>query len=244
VSYHFERDSEYWLIGRFYSYGYVPLSTDNSYYQQELSRQQAKDMAECRCSNCQVEKGQSLIQNLKKINKQNFDAVVGDKISWPALVSSFTHKQKYTCQKATTHVTINEELGIIFAPLKVKMFALVREMYEFKYGSSGRFLVSDLFNNKHVNSIVNQIQAINSEGKMWKKIGGETVSGQVKVLYECVENFRSKQVYHDYLKKLKETQEEELEQKRKVRRLNAAQYQANTCARKAFSDCCTEGNTT
>jgi hypothetical protein len=103
-------------------FGYVPLLTNDPNYQEELSRQKSKNTSDCQCSNCKVEKAQLLIQNLKKINQEDFHTVIKDKMSFGS-VTPMTLKRKYMAHKTTQKGPIIYSSHTVFDSLKNKMIS-------------------------------------------------------------------------------------------------------------------------
>ncbi|OAV85562.1 hypothetical protein PTTG_30430, partial [Puccinia triticina 1-1 BBBD Race 1] len=71
------------LYGMDNEHGYIPLSKEDPNVVKEIRRYELAGFPKCRCSNCMVEEGITLIKNLKNLNKNNFDDAIMDASPFP-----------------------------------------------------------------------------------------------------------------------------------------------------------------
>jgi hypothetical protein len=87
-----------------------------------------------------------------------------------------------------------------------------------------------MFGSKQADAIVNQFNTINRSEALDPIIGGEVISGQHNMLFNCIIKLKQAAGYQDSQQKPQKALEDEEERRKKVKRDNAACYHANASA--------------
>ncbi|KAA1107539.1 ATP-dependent DNA helicase sgs1 [Puccinia graminis f. sp. tritici] len=209
-------------------YGYIPVSKDDPNYITEVRREKSLGFPQCRCSNCMVEEGDTLIKNLHHLNKSNFDDALMDRTQFP--MTEPLPNKRITRSAPNDLVVDNPELAANFQCHLIEVF---RNFYEEKMGTSGRFSASELFNEHHATSVIKNLPNIDKNDDLNTIIGGETIDGQVELLMNTISNFRNDPMYHKHMEQCRALKLEREELKRQKRREYGIQYRANKQARLA-----------
>ncbi|KAA1085602.1 ATP-dependent DNA helicase sgs1 [Puccinia graminis f. sp. tritici] len=209
-------------------HGYIPLSKEDPNYIKEVQRQEDKGLPKCRCSNCMVEKGVTLSKNLRNLNRDNFDDALMDAVQFPESVN--VPKPKNSRSAVKESLIDNAELAATF---KAHLMGTFTDFYEQRMSTSARFVAAELFQDHHALAVVHNLPNILNTDDLNDIIGGETVSGQLELLWNVITNFRSDPLYHEHMENQKKSRLEAEELKKQKKREYGVRYRANKRAQLA-----------
>ncbi|KAA1112809.1 ATP-dependent DNA helicase sgs1 [Puccinia graminis f. sp. tritici] len=181
--------------------GYIPLSKDDPYYVKAVEHKRTAGFPSCKCSNCVVVSGQQLVENLRYLTKENFERAIDSTLDFPppeADSNNAVLKKKQT-RRAANAALGTENDQVILARFKANMITSFHQFYEAQMGCSARFSASSLFHDEHANTLVENLDEIQSATDLYHLIGGEFICGQLEFLYDLIGRFKEKDLYQEHL---------------------------------------------
>ncbi|EFP82690.1 uncharacterized protein PGTG_08886 [Puccinia graminis f. sp. tritici CRL 75-36-700-3] len=206
-------------------YGYVPLSETDPNYVAEINREKLCQFPPCRCTNCNIDSGIKLIENLKELSRHNFDDVMNDRFKFTedSIIESKKRKQTRRVENSLLGAESNKALVDKF---KNYMLLYFREYYNARMGRSSRFSACDLFREEHVDAIILHFEDLDNLDTLERIIGGEVIDGQIQFLMNSIAKFKNDPDYQQHIVNQERLKEEAEEAKKKKRRESAARYRA------------------
>ncbi|POV94206.1 hypothetical protein PSTT_16976 [Puccinia striiformis] len=181
------------------TYGYIPINCDDLNYLHEQNREIDKGFPCCKCSNCAPEEANLLRANMRKLKVSNFEDSLDhpeNLIHEPPLTADIPLKKSHRAQ-ASKAQQLSPALKHL-ASILVEEFNIL--FYE-KYGRARSFLPSKLFGFVEANYIAGEFDNIKGTKEIGDLIGGESMDGQLDMLYECVVKFKSSEEYQSHIQK-------------------------------------------
>ncbi|PLW54679.1 hypothetical protein PCANC_11665 [Puccinia coronata f. sp. avenae] len=173
--------------------GYIPLTSTNSAYLEEKTREVDAGFPLCRCSNCLPEDAKALMAHIKQIDQDNFDAMVLHPVALESpdpLVknkSSRTQPERYPINPdslAAFRVNLNEQVHTF----------LSTQLYEYSLVGP-----NDIFGPKQVGQITLNLTNLASPQQVRETIGGEFTVGLSQCVYDCISAFKNSLIYLNHL---------------------------------------------
>ncbi|KAI7952133.1 hypothetical protein MJO28_007817 [Puccinia striiformis f. sp. tritici] len=180
-------------------YGYIPINCDDLNYLHKQNREIDEGFPCCKCSNCAPEEANLLRANMRKLKVSNFEDSLDhpeNLIHEPPLTANIPLKKSHRAQASKAH-QLSSALNHL-ASIFVEEFNIL--FYE-KYGRVPRFLPSKLFGFVEANYIAGEFDNIKGTKEIGDLIGGESMDGQLDMLYECVVKFKSSEEYQSHIQK-------------------------------------------
>ncbi|EFP93397.2 uncharacterized protein PGTG_19415 [Puccinia graminis f. sp. tritici CRL 75-36-700-3] len=206
-------------------HGYIPLSKTDSNYIAEIDREKLCQFPPCRCSNCNVESGMKLIENLKELSIHNFDDAMNDRAEFTHVSNGQTSvKRKQTrCGKTLLGGEAGKEIVVKFKECLLSSF---REYYNNRKARSCRFSAHDVFREEHADAIIANLDNLDDLDSLERIVGGEVIEGQIEFILNSIASFKIGSDYQNHLKNQERLKEEVEEARKKKRRESAARYRA------------------
>jgi hypothetical protein len=173
--------------------GYIPLTSTDSAYLEEKTREVDAGFPLCRCSNCLPEDAKALMAHIKQIDQDNFDAMVLHPVALESpdpLVkkkSSQTQPERYSINPdslAAFRVDLNEQVHTF----------LSTQLYEYSLVGP-----NNIFGPKQVGQITSNLTNLASPQQVRETIGGEFTVGLSQCVYDCISAFKNSSIYLNHL---------------------------------------------
>jgi hypothetical protein len=174
--------------------GYVPLRLDDWGYVEEVEREKAMNFPLCLCSNCEIQVGKLLIENLKRLNQSNFsDYVLNLHSMMPGNPTACKAQKKALRVTNAQTKTQDHPMKLSNDETKVLKEMLIRNCHQFIKNlvpAGGMITARRFFGENEANAIARNLKKHGSVDNMEKVIGGELFLGQVEALIGWVEEFK------------------------------------------------------
>ncbi|KAA1076521.1 ATP-dependent DNA helicase sgs1 [Puccinia graminis f. sp. tritici] len=207
--------------------GYIPLSKDDPDYVKEVEHERTAGFPPCKCSNCAVVSGQQLVENLRYLTKENFESAMDNTLDFPPPDSNDAVLKKNQTRRAANAALGTENDQVILARFKADMITSFHQFYEAQMGCSARFSASSLFHDEHADTLLENLDEIQSAADLYHLIGGEVICGQLEFLYDLIGRFKENDLYQEHLDNQERLREENEEKKKTRKKEAAARYRAN-----------------
>jgi hypothetical protein len=151
-------------------------------------REKEAKFSPCMCSNCMAYMGETLLQNIRNLNRTNFSDYVLNKYALVAEGPVVT-RRKYNVGGKEKTLSEDEEtvMQALMEMLKENFEALFRE----KCGELGSIVASDLFGKVELEEIVKNYDKIDNKDDVRQVIHGEAIEGQLEMLANLISDFKS-----------------------------------------------------
>lgn len=160
---------------------------------EEVDRQKKMNFAPCFCSNCLVQEGNLLIDNLKSLNQDNFTNHILNRKTFEPRATTTGSLSNTTQPETKKTQQIPVKLSKDKIPiLKIILTMACHRFIEETMGTGGVIIPRQIFGEKEVKAIVKNVNRICSIEDMERVIGGELIIGQTEVLFESLEGFIKK----------------------------------------------------
>ncbi|WAQ84033.1 hypothetical protein PtA15_4A484 [Puccinia triticina] len=130
----------------------------------------------------------ALIQNLNKLNRENFTRYVLNQV---ALNVDLTLPAKRNYNTNRTGPRTNKHDRLRLQPLKSILHKDFQKFFREKISNPQSIVPTDFFGNDEVNAIITYFGQIQSESDLRRIIKGKALAGQLARLMETIETFRS-----------------------------------------------------
>ncbi|KAA1098389.1 ATP-dependent DNA helicase sgs1 [Puccinia graminis f. sp. tritici] len=169
--------------------GYVPLWADDPNYLQEVARQEKAGMCACRCSNCETEKSDRLLEHLVHANLSNFDSILDDTFSTS---QPYNLRHKYPQKKTTMRKRkFTEADDQEISDFSARLVGDLSQHYDDHIAPEGTILASHFFGEEDCKAILASIDSIYSGNDLRGVIGGDCFPGESDWIYQWLCDFKS-----------------------------------------------------
>ncbi|KAA1118078.1 ATP-dependent DNA helicase sgs1 [Puccinia graminis f. sp. tritici] len=199
------------------SLGYIPLSVDDPSYIKEMEREKLEGFATCRCSNCQENQAQALMDQIQDMNIDNIVNMIVNDLD----VSEVPAKKKnpVTRPRVLNH-PMEASLAKNFRDLLVDEATC---WIESKISARSFIRPGDIFGTAEAELIVGSLSIITSESDVRRLAGGHFIEGLVGHLHNIITNFKSGPIYTSHMQNVQYIEEDKYIMKTALKHLNENQ---------------------
>ncbi|EGG09853.1 uncharacterized protein MELLADRAFT_103982 [Melampsora larici-populina 98AG31] len=192
--------------------GYIPVSLSDPGYLEELEREAALKMRQCRCSQCDPQGCARIIRLLPFTKAQEFDSLLKSSPTQPEDVSRFGFPKKITKRKFSGDIPVickhndSIRLSVPMIDLAVILVGKFEALFQQYYPSGSHMMSEWLFDREDAWQIVKNHEAVHNGIFLREILGGETVPGQFALVNECINLWLQSPVYHQHQQDLADEQ--------------------------------------
>ncbi|EGF97762.1 uncharacterized protein MELLADRAFT_114103 [Melampsora larici-populina 98AG31] len=190
--------------------GTIPCRVDDPRVIAEQKRELAAGFPTCKCSNCRPKAAEMLICNFPRLTKKNYKLAMED----PFSVEGFLKPEEIEAKKNELNTGDSTETskktfqkrrnGTLHPALKELADELVlnyRLHYNKVYGEDDCCESEDYFGLDEARAIVNSLDKIKHQQDIEQNMGGDIIEGGVKVVFDYIEEWRTREVALEYSQK-------------------------------------------
>ncbi|KAA1112139.1 ATP-dependent DNA helicase sgs1 [Puccinia graminis f. sp. tritici] len=187
--------------------GYIPMSVEDPNYRIELEREIRAGFAPCACSNCNRDGSDWLVENLRRLNLDNFDNYISttpeDIDDLPPLSPAVTRTISAIWKNQPRDKPLIETLES-FAQYLVRCFKTFYDQEEAK--GLADYEPEVYFGIELARGIAQNLDCVDEEN-IKKIIGGELIKGEHSMLLNHISSYRLGNVYEGFLQSQKEAED-------------------------------------
>lgn len=186
----------------------------------EYNRQRDAGFPACNCSNCQPEKAAILIRNLNLLRIGNFEEGLKDPASldpnkdysregMEAHLEEIAKERERKSKKKDRQVKERPEEALL--DLTFELNAVFVDHFNSVYEGDAPFDSTVLFDDGHLDLIIDKLDQINSANDLSQVIGGDALLGGVELLFHTISDWKSDgrgQLHYDTLREKRERAQE------------------------------------
>jgi hypothetical protein len=183
------------------------MSLTDPNYLRKKEREVLEGFPMCQCSNCQPEKSSWLMENLQEMDVHNFDSMVLFSELNPPVVNPVgpTLRKLAETEKLGGFPKNMDPTLVAFANHLSEQF---NNFFKIHMGNDPEYNAEELFGIESAKCIAHGMKDSTTREHIRKMIGGESMNGQVNMLFECVKTFWSGDTYQEYIRKARKAHDD------------------------------------
>lgn len=176
------------------------MRSDHEAVKREARREENEGFPPCRCEKCEPEEARILIQNLALLTSMNFDEGLQNPRSLNPKADYSTEgmevyekdddNQRSIRKRKSDHPTQFLDDPDL-SDLMFELSEVFLDHFNYIYEGDAPFQPNVLFNQRHLNRIIEKLESIKTEDCLRKSIGGEPLIGTVKLLFRTISDWKT-----------------------------------------------------
>ncbi|KAH9813513.1 hypothetical protein DFH28DRAFT_1060346 [Melampsora americana] len=187
--------------------GTIPCNVDDPRVIAEQAREVAEGFRICKCSNCHPEAAERLVQNLPRLTKTNYNSAMEDVFS----VEGFLNPEEIEANKNAAQAVNgletsrkkfskrrNGTLDPALKELANELVSIYKLHHNNVFGEDDCCESEDYFGLDEARAIVNSLDKIKHKNDIEQTMGGDLIEGGVKVVFDCIEEWKTRDIALEY----------------------------------------------
>ncbi|KAH9806905.1 hypothetical protein DFH28DRAFT_918562, partial [Melampsora americana] len=181
------------LFGRI---GVIPCDINDQRVLAEQAREKARDFPLCKCSNCNSEAANMLVHNMPRLSKSNYLQAMDDVYSVEGFLDPSKDRGREEERTKNKHAKApkkrSQVLDIYLEELADELVLVYDLFYKDKLGDDGYYFGSDYFALDRAHRILENMDNITCEDDIKGVMGGDIIKGGVKVVFEHIMQWQTR----------------------------------------------------